>query len=421
MKANYKYIDDYIQQAEELKLTNFVELRKQAKKDLQQYGFPASKTESWKYTSVKSLLNIVYESAASVSVSAEDIAAYLLPDAFHLVFVNVILAENLSQLDSAHLKIRQLEQPGQQVATAITGFTALNTLLFQHGYCLEITGPLEKPLHILHVASQCDDEMVVHHRQQIHVAANASADVVEQFVSLENASYWRNGVSEVTIDANATLNYYKLVQEATMAKHTGFLVAVLGEQSHFNTFNLDLSGALIRNDLQVVLQAENAKCDLQGLYLLRDKQHVDNHTSIEHLHHHTYSNEYYKGIIADQAHAVFNGRVLVAKDAQKVDSAQKNVNLLLSADCEIDTKPELEIYADDVKCAHGATVGQLDEESVFYLQSRGIDKVMAEKLLTYGFAFEVVESIADKSLRDFFTHHLAGWFVNDSELQALML
>lgn len=421
MKANYKHIDDYLEQADDIKSADFAALRAQAANDLKTFGFPALKTESWKYTSAKSLLNTVYEPANSIELGADKITPYLLADAFCLVIVNGIVSDSLSNIDSKHLTMTSLKTPGQQVSTALTGFTALNSLLFQQGYHLEISGILEKPLHILHVSSELSDDVVMYHRQQITLADDAGADVIEQFVSLDDAAYWQNSVSEVVVGAKAKFNYYKLVQEACAAKHTAYLSASLGESGNFNSFNLDLSGQLIRNDLRVLLQADKATCDLQGLYLARDKQHVDNHTIIEHLHPYTYSNEYYKGIVADKAHAVFNGRVLVAKDAQKVDSAQKNANLLLSADCEIDTKPELEIYADDVKCAHGATVGQLDEKAVFYLQSRGVDKIMAEKLLTHGFAYEVVEAINNRNIRDFFTQHLASWFVNDVELQELML
>lgn len=420
MKANYKHIEDYLEQAETLQLAGFDALRQQAANDLQHFGFPTAKTESWKYTSVKSLLSEVYQVAEKETVALEDIKQFLLADAYSMVVVNGYVDTALSNIDTTAIKLTHLHNPGQLVSTAQTGFTALNSLLFSEGYRLEVVGTLDKPLHILHVATQVDDE-VIYHRQQIALSAKARAEIIEQFVSLDSEAYWRNSVSEITLAETALLNYAQLTQEENTAKHTGYMAVSLQKQSRFYHFSMDLSGQLIRHDLLVKLMAENASCDLQGLYLARDKQHVDNHTAIEHLHPHTFSNECYKGILNDKSHAVFNGRVLVAKDAQKVDSSQKNANLLLSNDCEIDTKPELEIYADDVKCAHGATVGQLDAKAVFYLQSRGIDQEMAEKLLTYGFAYDAVETIENKILHDFFTEHLASWFIDDAQLQRLML
>jgi Fe-S cluster assembly protein SufD len=211
-----------------------------------------------------------------------------------------------------------------------------------------------------------------------------------------------------------------LQQEASAAKHTHFMGVQQLEHSLFTSFNIDLGGQLVRNDLHTTLQAVEASCDLQGIYLLKEKQHVDNHTAINHAHAITYSNEYYKGILQDKSRAVFNGRVLVEPDAQKIDSNQKNDNLLLSADCEIDTKPELEIYADDVKCAHGATVGQLDEAAIFYLQARGITDIVARKMLTFGFAYEVAENIKQPLIHDVVKKALLNWFSSDETLQALL-
>ena len=349
------------------------------------------------------------------------------------VFVNGFYASELSNISDPSIVIVPISEAEKQntdtletyfskaVPTQQPGFTALNTLLFQQGYLLKVNGIVQKPLHILHVATGLASDEVIHSRNLIVLAENAAISIVEQYVALNNTkNYWRNNVSEVFLLVNAQLKYYKLQCEAEQAKHTDFIAVQQQRDSVFNTFNLDFGGKFVRNDLQTKLQAVGASCELDGLYLVTDAQHIDNHTAVEHLHPHTYSQEYYKGIISEKSHAVFNGRVLVAQDAQKIKSEQKNANLLLSNEADIDTKPELEIYADDVICAHGATVGQLSENSIFYLQARGLDENLAKKLLTYGFAYEVVEEISNVSIRDFITQYLANWFFHDKWLQELV-
>lgn len=413
MRQRFDHIDYYAEQA--LAQATHAALRHRAVQAMQQYGFPALKTESWKYTSSKSLLNQFYSTAETISVSPEQLTPWILPETERVVLVNGVYCSELSTLavDADATKL------GAVVNTEHTGFTALNTAVFSQACCVHLSASVNKPVHILHVATNADEAMIAS-RVFLELAPAIEATVFEQFVALDDSDYWRNSVTEITLAEGSQLQYAKLQQEAALAKHTHFIGVEQQNSSVFKSMSLDLGGRLARNDVQTKLLAEHARSELNGVYLGGDKQHVDNHTTIEHLCANTQSQEHYKGILTDQAHGVFNGRVLVVKDAQKVDSSQQNANLLLSKSCEIDTKPELEIYADDVKCAHGATVGQLDEQALFYLQARGLDLELAKQLLTYGFAFEVLEALEQPSLHAVFQQALVDWFAHSNELQGLL-
>ena len=431
-RARFEQIDDYLEQFAQQSDSSFTEFRQQAAAALQQYGFPGLKTEDWKYTNVKPLLKQVYPTASDKSISKQQIDALILEDANQLVFVNGFYHEELSNFIDDNfiiLPICEAYKEHQSLvknyfATAVpmqqTGFTALNTLLFKNGYFLQIKATPKYPLHILHISTDLKEE-AIHSRNLLLLEKNVVVNIVEQYVSLSvKNNYWCNSISEIFLLDNSQLNYYKLQAETLQAQHTNFIAVKQARDSIFNSFNFDFGAKLVRNDLQATLQAPGASCDFSGLYLTRGQQHVDNHTMVDHAQQHTYSHEYYKGILADESRAVFNGRILVRQDAQKIHSEQKNDNLLLSNKAEIDTKPELEIYANDVICAHGATVGQLNEKSIFYLQARGLDENLARKLLTYGFAYEVLEKIKDENIRSFITQHLAVWFANDQWLQELV-
>jgi Fe-S cluster assembly protein SufD len=425
MKARFEHIEDYLEQAEALPQDKFVALREKAALALQHVGFPAAKTEAWKYTTVKKLLQQVYSPAKNKTINATKLAGFIMPNTQCIVFVNGRYYAEGSAFDSSAITLKPIMQAPEKLGDLTVmdkpGFTALNNALFQQGYYLQIHATVEKPLHILQFAIDLDADEMIQQHNLVEVLPGASVELVEHFIGFdETPAYWRNSVSEYYLSETAQLNYYRVVQEATEAFHTNAMVVEQLSKSNFKAFTADFSGKLLRNDLEVRLQKKDARCVLNGIYLVRGQQQVDNHTNIEHRHATTYSDEYYKGIVDDHAHAVFNGRVFVAEDAQKVDSAQKNSNLLLSKTAEIDTKPELEIYADDVKCAHGATVGQLSEASVFYLQSRGIDIDLAKKILTYGFAYEVVEKIEHELIRDFISKQLAIWFADDVGLKELI-
>jgi Fe-S cluster assembly protein SufD len=228
--------------------------------------------------------------------------------------------------------------------------------------------------------------------------AASQCAIVEHYVSGRGA-YLTNAVTELAVGDGAVVDHYKIQTEGAEAFHIGSMSASLGRSANFTTTSIALGGALVRNDVTATL-SEGTEATLNGLYVAGGSQHVDNHTTIDHAMPHGSSRELYKGILDGRAHAVFNGRILVRQDAQKTDSKQTNKNLVLSDDATIDTKPELQIFADDVRCTHGATIGQLDAESLFYLQSRGIGRSDARRLLTYAFAQDIVDRIKVPSLRD---------------------
>jgi Fe-S cluster assembly protein SufD len=231
------------------------------------------------------------------------------------------------------------------------------------------------------------------------VEEGSEVAVVEHYAALRGGTYFTNAVTEVVAGANCVVQHCKLQRESEESYHVATLQSHLGRGSSFTSHAMTFGGALVRNDINSVLDAEGAECILNGLYLALGRQHMDNHTFIDHAKPHCNSREFYKGVLSGASHGVFNGKIRVRKDAQKTDAKQTNKNLLLSEEALVDTKPQLEIHADDVKCTHGATIGQLDEDALFYLRSRGIDRDKARSLLVHAFASDVVERIPVESIR----------------------
>jgi Fe-S cluster assembly protein SufD len=252
---------------------------------------------------------------------------------------------------------------------------------------------VEAPIHVVFATIGDADPVVSHPRSLFVVDSGGSAVVIEQHIGLGDGSYWSNAVSEAVVGPNARLAHYKLQQESRAASHIATIAARQAADSTFRSHAVSLGGRLVRNDIATRFEQRGGECSFDGLYLLDGEQHVDHHTTIDHAQPQCTSDELYKGILGGRATAVFNGKVIVRPDAQKTDAHQMNKNLLLSERAEIDTKPQLEIFADDVKCSHGATVGRLDDESLFFLRSRGIDENEARNLLTFAFANEIVERI----------------------------
>jgi len=278
-------------------------------------------------------------------------------------------------------------------------FVALNTAFLRDVVFLRVPrgAVIEEPIQLEFLTSSGARPTVSHPRVLIVVGADAHCTIVESYVG--GGSYFTNAVTEIVAGDRAVVDHYKLQRESLEAFHVATRQAQLGRSSNFSTHNISLGAALARNDVGAVL-AEGCEATLNGLYIAGGSQHVDNHTVIDHAKPHGASHELYKGILDGKASAVFNGRIIVRKDAQKTDSKQTNKNLVLSDDAVIDTKPELQILADDVRCTHGATIGQLDEEAAFYLQSRGIGKREARSLLTFAFAQDIVDRIKVQQLRD---------------------
>lgn len=376
-------------------------------------GLPAKKEEDWKYTSLWAFSQQAFTHQAEKSlVTAQQCEQLtLVKDAYRVVIVDGVFSAELSELDQLPTGLNisplseglELAQPhlGHQINLEQTGFNALNTLLMQEGVVITLDSgiKIDKSIELLVINSGTTEALASHLRNVIVMADSSQATVIENYVGLTDAISLTNVVTEVVLAHDAVLNHYKLQQESKNAFHIARLAAKQAANSQWNTNNISLGAKLARNDVHSELLGEQSHVTMDGLYLVTGEQHVDNHTRIDHAVPNTTSEELYKGVLDGNSHAVFNGKVIVHKDAQKTDSNQSNRNMLLSRGCEIDTKPEMEIYADDVKCGHGSTVGQLNEEHLFFLRARGLDEVSARSLLTYAFAVEVLERIPANDIK----------------------
>jgi len=391
------------------------QLRTDALQAFSAKGFPSPREEEWRYTNVsgieKKLFSVPANQAAS-DVSADLLKAYQLQDAWSVVLVNGRFSAELSALsglpdgvsvlsmaDALTTQESQVQSHlGQAVDFSEHGFVAFNTAWFNDGLFVHVPSKqvLAKPIQLLHIVTQADALATT--RNIIIIDELAQASIVETFVGADNA-YLTAAVTEVFVGQNADLTLYKMQSESEKAYHFGGIYIKQERDARFTHHNFAFGGLLARSDIHADLD-HASECVLNGLYLGVKRQHIDNHTRINHLKPHGISRETYKGVLDDKARGVFQGRVIVFEDAQKTDSQMNNRNLLLSVDAEVDTKPQLEIYADDVKCGHGVTVGQLDDKSVFYLQSRCIDEETARNMLTFAFANEMVDKISIKSLHD---------------------
>jgi Fe-S cluster assembly protein SufD len=324
--------------------------------------------------------------------------------------------EAVTVMSMAHALDSEAEtlQPylGQAVSATEHGFVAFNTANFTDGLFVRIAAKqvLAKPIQVLHIATQADSLTAT--RTVIIAEKMAEAELIETFVGVDN-SYLSAAVTEVFVEECAAVTLTKVQCEAYKAYHFGGTYVKQARNARFTHHNFAFGSLLARCDIHSDLE-DAAECELNGLYLGAKRQHLDNHTRINHNKPHGISRELYKGILDDRARGVFQGRVIVAEDAQKTDSTMNNRNLLLSADAEADTKPQLEIYADDVKCGHGVTVGQLEDKSIFYLQSRGIDVETARHILTFAFANEMVDKITLVSLKSMLLKLLLQHFPQDS-------
>jgi Fe-S cluster assembly protein SufD len=394
------------------------QLRRDAIESFAELGFPTTHDEEWIYTNVAPLAAkaFVHSGATLTKELRGKIQALPLADlgCNRLTFLNGRYVPELSALPETESGVTAgnlaeqnnwdvLERHLARYADPKThAFVALNTAFFEGGAFVEIRKgvTLQNPLHILQVSYGGGVNTVSHPRNLILVGDNSQATLVETFVSLEEDTTFTNTVTELVAGQGALVDYYKVQQESDAAFHYARVQTQQDRSSSVTTHSIQLGGLLTREEVQAVLAGEGAESLLHGLYVINGKQHVDNHTTIDHAKPHCSSREVYKGVLEGKSQGVFNGKIIVRPDAQKTDSKQSNKNLLLSEDAIINTKPQLEIYADDVKCTHGATVGQIDPEAVFYLRSRGIAVQEAKRLLTYAFANDLMERIKFQPLRE---------------------
>lgn len=383
-------------------------------------GFPTTRDEDWKYTSAAPIAEL--DVRAISEPGGEVTRASLAPYTFGqdgwttLVFVNGRYDAELSTagVASAGVRVMPLEQAREAMNDVLrdtlgsicdveqNAFIALNTALFADGAVIHLAkdAVATAPIHLLFIADAAAAKGASHPRVLIVAERNSKATVLESYVATGEAVYLTNSVTEVSLADGASVTHLKIQRESPRAYHVGTIDARQGRDSHFVSFSFATGAALSRTNVWTILGGEGCGATLNGLYMADGTQHVDHQTRIEHQKENCYSREVYRGVLDDTAHGVFNGKVYVHPEAQKTDGKQENHTLLLSPRAVIDTKPQLEIFADDVKCTHGATVGRIDNTSLFYMKSRGVSALRARQLLTYAFAADVLEQIELEPVRE---------------------
>jgi Fe-S cluster assembly protein SufD len=393
-----------------------VMLRQQAGQRFAELGLPTSRDEEWRFTPISPISSSTFGAAPEASVPLEALAPFLFghDEWTRLVFVNGRYSAELSSIAvEAGVRVENLAQSlrgtpaleqhlGRHVAIDATPFVASNTSQITDGAFVHVPAKadLAHPIHLVFVTAPGADGAVVYPRNLVLVEREARASIIESYVTLAGGErYLTNVVTEVVVAENAWVEHTRIQRESEQAFHLGLTHVSQARDSHYRNFSFAMGGAIARHDLRSHLNAANVESLLYGLYFGRDEQLVDNHTAIFHDHPNCRSWEVYKGILDGRSHGVFNGKIFVTPEAQKTDAKQTNRALLLSETAKIDTKPQLEIFADDVKCTHGATVGALNENMLFYLQSRCIPHAAARRFLTYAFAAEVVAEVALEPVR----------------------
>lgn len=370
-------------------------------------GFPGVKTEAWKYTSIGRLARAEVELARPVQLTRATIAPYLLPEALHLVFVNGHLSADLSDAEFAEgevivTSLAQALERGDPAAVAALpvaesdrAFSALNDAFATDGSVIRLDAgaSLHQPIQLLFVVSvEADRPRLISPRNLVILGDGARLDLIESHVLLHPADSLTNLVNQIVVGKGAELRHDRLqigpTDGGTIIGRTQYEISA---DARLTQTLATLGGALVRNEISAVLRGSGIEAAFNGMYFTRERQHVDNNILIEHAAPGSMSDQFYKGILDGRSQGVFAGKIVVRREAQKTNAYQANNNLLLSPEAEVDTKPELEIFADDVKCSHGATAGELDERELFYLRSRGLDPVTARNLLTFAFAGAVLE------------------------------
>ena len=382
-------------------------------------GFPTPRNEDWHFTSVAPIAESVFSplrgTSGEIDRSALEPFTFAQRDWPLLVFVNGRHDAGLSSLGALAKGVRvtdlasamrsepALIEPYLGKLSPLDGrsFSALNAAFMSDGAVIHIAPDTEAPvpLHVIFVSDSSAAKGVAHLRNLIIAGRHSKTTVIESYVSLGDSHYFTNAVTEVKVDAGATLAHYKIQRESERAFHVHTIDAQQARDSHYVSFSFATGAALSRTNIYTNLDGEGCGATLNGLYMADGEQHMDHQTNIVHAQPNCFSREIYKGILSGSAHGVFNGKVYVYPIAQKTDGKQTNNNLLLSEHARIDTKPQLEIFADDVRCTHGATVGRLDEMALFYMKSRGVSADRATRLLTYAFAADVLETIEVEAVR----------------------
>lgn len=396
-------------------------LRKAGIAQFSELGFPTLHDEDWRFTNVAPIAKLNFQIAPEISVNgaeskliAESVFAKL--SGQRLVFVNGFFCAKLSSLqnNSGGVKIKNLaaalaedsafieKHLGRYAQTTANTFTALNQAFFTDGAFIFVPQGVEiaEPIQLIYISSAKISGETIQPRNLIIAEASSKVTIVESYLSASDEIYFTNAVTEIFAGENSKVEHVKLQDESARAFHIATIAGEFGRASNVNVHSFALGAKISRNNIRTKLAGEGLECILNGLYMTRDEQLADHHMIVEHAQPHCASHEYFNGILDDKSKGVFHGRILVREIAQKTDAKQTNKNLLLSDDATADTKPQLEIYADDVKCTHGATIGQLNDESIFYLRSRGMSLDAAKQMLIHAFAGEIIERIQCEPARE---------------------
>ncbi len=408
-----------------------VQIRKEARESFERLGFPDRKQEEWRYTNIDSLLEHSFESDKTGFLEVEQLDQVIdeIPglDAFRIVFMDNRVLPQFSRLNNlpSGVSIRSLkdiwstnkndsetmQHPdvlAQQWFASTrrhtdNTFVALNTAMMTDGLFIHVEKGtvFDKPIEVVYRATSHENQVTSTPRVLVMLEEGAQITLIERFYGTGEATYFQNVVQDIVLAPMAHVTHYRLLQEHSQAFHLSNIVVQQKQNSHYHATNFDLTGALLRTNIEIDFQGQNAECDLKGLYIVNDNQQTDIHTNILHHVPSCHSQQFYKGVLPGKGRAVFDGRIFVDKDAQNTDAQLSNNNLLLCEGAEVDTKPQLEIYADNVKCSHGTTVGQLEPEQLFYLRSRGIAEADAFRMLCRGFTAEILLDCDIESLREY--------------------
>lgn len=414
----------------------FRENREKAINEFKKLGFPTIHDEDWRFTNLAPIERTRFRLMPNgrPKLSRNDIAPFVFSDSLpnQLVFIDGRFSAELSSLDTSHgVRISNLtkalvdypdllsEHLTRYADVENEAFTALNTAFMEDGAFVLIPKGvlLSEPIHLLYISTINDLPSLANPRNLIIIEDNSQANIIEHYVSLGSNVYFSNVVTEVVIGENSTLDHYMIERESPKAYNVSTLRVEQKRNSNLNSHSLLLGGALVRNNVHPVLVGEGCHSFINGLFMSRDRQHMDNYMKVEHASPHCDSRQLYNGVLDGKSRGVFHGRIIVHKDAQKTDAKQTNRNLLLSDSAQIDTKPQLEIYADDVKCTHGATIGQLDENAIFYIRSRGLSEESARAMLLYAFTSKSLETMKVKQIRVYIEELVTGWFAKGNLVQ----
>lgn len=402
------------------KVSEIHQVRKDAIKNFQSLPIPNQKDEEWKYTNISPLFDYNFSPAKlNIKVSSDQIAKFLFEQLEHslLVFINGYYSPELSKLEDIPEgvfagSLSEALKSGNPIVQSHLGkyvksndqfFTSLSTAFIKDGSFIYVPKNVivDKPIHIIFLTISDDEKIFVQPRNLFVADKSSQVTIIEHYVSDQNDLYFTNSITEIFNGENATVDHIKLQEESNQSFHISRMEVDQERNSNFSSHLISQGAKISRNDFNTRFNAEGGMCMLNGLFMINENQLFDAHTMIDHAKPYCNSHEHYKGILQDKSRGVFNGKVMVRKDAQKTNAFQENNTIILSDEALMNTKPQLEIFADDVKCSHGATIGKLNDEAKFYLKSRGIGEESATAMLIHAFASDVIKSIKIEAVRDY--------------------